>query len=72
MTNSLKSKYYCHNFLGIRNQFFSKTETITQYGHITSWTTGNLISEFCDLNLVRSGDFFTDSSMAIVSLRGQF
>ena len=39
------------------------------YIHITSWTTGNLISGFCDLNLVKPGGFFIDFGMAIVSLR---
>ena len=29
----------------------------------------NLISGFCDLNLVKPGDFYTDFGIAIVSLR---
>ena len=44
------------------------TETITLYFPITSWITENLISEICDLYLVKLGEFFIDFGMARVSL----
>ena len=46
---------------------FSKPESTMLYFPITSWTTENVISEICDLNLVKPGDFFNDFGMAKVS-----
>ena len=68
MTNSLTSKNNWNNFLGSRYQQIFQNWNYYVIFHLTSWTTGNLIFEFCDLILVKLGNFFTHFGMARVSL----
>ena len=61
-----------HKFAYILSHYKFSTVTEVRKSSIRPWITGNLIFEFCDLNLVKPGDSFTDFGMARVSLRWQF